>query len=278
MKVDNRLTQEFLLRYPTEAARVLEQVSADHVAALLGVLPMPTGAPVMAAMLPEKAVACLGAMASSSAAKLLAELPVSAAARIYQRLAPAKQDEVSGQLADKTRRSISRYLEYPPGTAGALLISEVDMLPENITVAEAIRRIERFNHSVSCEIYIIDDAHHLTGMIDIGSLLTASRNVQLRDIMERKTQAISAHSAAETLLSHPGWQARRRLPVVERDNTLLGVLHFKHLRDSVGETNILESRDPLENLLSLAGLYWLSVAQLLDSMLSIVGPGKGGRR
>lgn len=278
MKVDNPLSREFLLRYPVEAARVLESVSAEHVAAMLNELPAKTGAPVMASMLPELAAACLQVMMPLPAAKLVTELSVSSAARIYGLLTPAKQEELSGNLSDKTRSLIGRYLDYPPESAGALLDPGIDMLPENLTAAEAIRLIERRDHPVSCEIYIVDNAHHLVGMINLGKLMTSSHQARLRDIMSRKTHPISVHATASTLLTHPGWDTRRRLPVVERDDTLLGVLDYQHLRDSVGQTETINSRDPLENFLSLASLYWLSVAQLLDSVLSMTRPGEGDRK
>lgn len=275
MKVDNPLTREFILSYPAEAARVLEQVSAEHVAALLSEIPIKISAPVVTAMLPESAAACLEEMAASLAAKLVTELPLSSSARIYRLLAPSKQEELSAHLSDKNRSRIRRYLEYPPVSAGALLAPRIDMLPDNVTVAEAIRRIERFDHPVSCRLYIIDDAHRLVGMIDLGRLLTSNHHAMLRDTMTRKTQSVSAHATVETLLSHPGWATRRRLPVVERDNTLVGILDYNNLREAAGETEAASARDPLENLLSLAGLYWLSVAQLLDSVLGTASPGKG---
>lgn len=278
MKIDNPLTREFLLQYPVDAARALEQVSADHVAALFSELPVQRGSSVMASMLPERAAACLGVMPAVSAAKLLTELPAASAARVYRLLDTTKQDELSAHLSEKTRMLIHRYLAHPPQSAGALLDAAVDMLPDNITVAEAMHRIERLDDAIAAEIYIIDDAHHLVGMIELGKLLVSNHHARLRDIMNRKTQPLSAHASGETLLAHPAWAKRRRLPVVERDNTLVGVLNHSDLMDSMGGVETSGSRDPLENLLSLAGLYWLSVAQLLDGLLNSAGSGKRGRQ
>ena len=267
MKVDNLFTREYLLRYPIEAARVLEQVSAEHVAALFEHLSVQTGAPVLSVMMPDKAAACLEYMPVSVAAKIVTQLPASAAARIYRRVASAKRDAISAILSEKTQKPIRRNLEYPILSAGALLDSNVDILPDTINVTEALHRIERLGRSVSNEIYIIDNEHHLLGMMDIGKLITANRHVKLREIMSRKTQAISAHVAAESLFSHPGWKTRRRLPVVERDNTLVGVLDHNHLLNSLAESEVVELPSQLDGLLSLGSLYWLSVGRLMDSML-----------
>lgn len=269
MKVDNPLSRDFLVRYPVEAARTLEQVSASHVAALLSELPLPLSAPVMAAMLPAKAASSLTSMTDDAAAKLLADLPVASAARIYRLLSQSKQNSVSTQLSQKVLTQLQHYLDYPATSAGALLDSMIEMLPQKATVADAIRHIERLEHSISNEIYIIDDSHELVGMVELGKLLTANHNARLGDIMSRKTQPVYAHVTALSLLSHPGWATRRRLPVIDRDNTLLGVLHYTSLQDSAGGMDFRQSRDPLENLLSLASLYWLSMAQLLASVLNI---------
>ncbi|MCW9023667.1 MAG: hypothetical protein OQK73_03195 [Gammaproteobacteria bacterium] len=275
MKVDNPLSQKFLVQYPVEAARVLEEVSAQHVAALFNELSPQTGIPVLAAMLPEKAAACLGLMGAVSAARVLTDLPLSTAARIYRLLASTKQDELLALLSGKIRSHLHQFMLYPAESAGALLDPKVDILPDNITVAEALRRIERLSHPVSCEIYIVDDSHHLVGTIDLGKLLVSNHHAKLKDTMIRKIQTVSVHATVESLLSHPGWAKRRKLPVVARDNTLLGVLDYSCMQEAINEAGMVVARDPLDNLLSVASLYWLSMAQLLDSLLSISHPVKG---
>jgi len=278
MNVDNPLSREFLVRHPVEAARVLEQVSAEHVAVLFNVLPPLTVAPVMTAMLPETAAACFALMETLPATKLLAELPALPAAHIYRLLPAAKQSELSALLSDKTRNQLRRRLKYRSASVGALLELAIDRLPDNITVAEAIRRLERLDRPVKCEIYIVDDGNHLVGIIELGQLLVLNHQVRVRDVMNRKTHAVSVQASAESLLSHPAWSTRRRLPAVERDNTLVGVLDYTCLREAFGEAGDVVKRDPMENLLSLAGLYWLSMAQLLDGVLNMVGPGKGEQK
>ena len=49
MKVDNPLSREFILRYPVNSARVLEQVSPEHVAAYLKELDPPIRNPLITA-------------------------------------------------------------------------------------------------------------------------------------------------------------------------------------------------------------------------------------
>ena len=269
VKVDNPLSREFLTSYPKEAARVLEQVPDEHVTALFNELPLQIAAPVLASMMPQKAVACFLMFSDAFAEKMVNVLPVISLARIYRLLSSAKQLELLAFLSEKYRSGLRRYLAYSPTSAGALLNPVVDLLPENITVADAIRRIEQTEHTVSCDIYIVNETHKLIGVIELGKLFITDHHIRLRDIMKRKTSSIPAHVTASTLLLHPGWKTQRRLPMVERDGTLIGVLDYSYLQEMVGDDAGVVMDDPLENLLSLAGLYWLSLAQLLDSILGI---------
>jgi magnesium transporter len=277
MKADNPLSQEFLLRYPVEAARTLEQVSAEDVAGLFNELSTETITPVLIAMLPDMAVTCLAKMQGLPAAKLLTALPVNRAARIYRLLPSDKQKELAGSLPDKTRNRIHRFLNYASLSAGDLMDPNVTLLPDNLTVADAIRRIERHRQSISCEIYLVNELHQLQGVMDLGKLLISDHHARLRDIMNRAVRPVSAYASAAKLLSHPAWAGRHRLPVVERDNTLVGTIGHTRLLEATGEESVT-TYDPLENLLSLAGLYWLSVTQLLDIFFNTGNSRKGERR
>ena len=278
MKVDNPLSREFLITYPKEAARVLEQVPDEHVSALFNELPLQIGAPVLASMLPEKAVACFLMFSDVFVEKLVNVLPINSLARIYRLLSNTKQVELLAFLSQKSRSELRRYMAYSPSSAGALLNPLVDLLPENITVADAIRRIEQTEHTVSCNIYIVSETHKLMGVVELGKLFITDHHIRLRDIMKRKTLSIPAHVTASTLLLHPGWKTQRKLPMVERDGTLIGVLDYSYLQEMVGDADGMVVDDPLENLLSLAGLYWLSLAQLLDSILGIARTDTGEKK
>jgi hypothetical protein len=111
----------------------------------------------------------------------------------------------------------------------------------------------------------------------LGRLLKASHRLRLKDIMVRKTRSISAYAKADTLLKHPGWSERRSLPVVDRDNALVGALAYIRLKDSLGAIDDTPPPDAMASLLSFAGLYWFTMARLIDSVFSITGVNRGER-
>lgn len=278
MKVDNPLSREFLTQYPAEAARTLEQLEHEQVAAFLSELPVPLAVQVIGFMSAQTSADCMERMSPLSAATLLTDLPSATTIRIVRLFSADKRNEILARLSNTTRNQISRYLTYPADSVGALLNPRIDVLSQMITVADAIRRIQRLDHAADSDIYIVDDQHRLVGLIDLGRLLISNHHLLLREIMSRKTQPLSIHASFQSLLSHPGWERRRRLPVVERDNTLLGVLDYSALREASDIRPSAVSGDPLENMLSLAGLYWLCLAQFMESVLGSSSRNEGLRR
>ena len=268
MKIDNALSMKYLQDFPAEAARTLEQVAAKDVAALFSELPVQVVVPVVSVMLPEKTAVLIEFIEQKLVGKLLSEMPVPSAARVYSLLNASEQELLQKSLTDKKFKQIYRYLKYPSLSVGALMDVRVDVLPVNITVADAIRRIEHLPHASKCEIYIVNDAYQLQGIVELGRLLTSNHHALLRDIMIRKAQPVSVHALADSLLTHPGWKNRRRLPVVERDNSLLGVLEYNRLYKVYGDNNKTTINDPVENVLSLTHLYWLSLVQFIDSLVN----------
>jgi len=277
MDVDNPLSQQFLLRHPVEAARVLEQLSTSDVAALISQIPSTVAATVFSAMLPNYAAACLSSMEVTQAAKLLNDIAVSFAARFFSLLGQEKQKEISDQLNSKHRKRIRRVLSYKSLSAGDLMNPNVDMLPASLTVEDAIRRIGKHRQTVRCELYVVDDNHRYLGVVDLGKLVTSRSQVRLGDIMSRNLKTLSVHSSSENLVNSSSWMGRQRLPVVESDNTLVGILDYSRLQETL-DKDTSYSRDPMEGMFSLASLYWIMLIHFLDSMLNMAAVNKGDKQ
>lgn len=274
MDVDNPLSQQFLLNYPVEAARVLEQLATEDVAALFEEISPQVAASVASMMLPNYSAVCVGLMEMPRAAKLLNTMSVTHAARIFTLLGQDKRKELLAMLGIKHRKRIRRVLNYKSLSAGDLMNPNVDLLPQNLTVADAVRRIGRHRHLVKCEIYVVDDENRFVGVVDLGKLVITRKQARLKEIMNRSLRTVSVHASTESLLGSSAWVGRQRLPVVESDNTLVGILDYSKLKETLGSDDSY-SRDPMESMFSLAGLYWLSLVHLLDSLLNIAAVRKG---
>ena len=277
MKVDNPMTSEFLSRYPVESARVLEQVATEHVVDLLKQISIDVANAVLIAMVPNVTAACLGKMETTMAAELLSKFPVTRAARIFHLLNSDKQQELSVNLSTKQRLRIRHILSYNALSAGDFMNPNVDMLPDSLTVADAIRRLEAYRQSVKCELYIVDQSHRFLGSVDLGRLLVSKEHIRLRNLLNRKIRPMSVHASFERILAHPGWANRQRLPVVDSDNMLVGIIDYARVKGTA-DSEVSISRDPVENVFSIATVYWLSMVQLMESLLNIKASKRQGAK
>ena len=276
MQSDFPLCEDFIQRFPVEAARVLETLPPRDIATLFNSNLKADIQPLLVAMLPEQVACTMAELELAMAAGLLSGMPPAHAARVFRLLPVAKQGALTDSLTQSFRRRMERFLHYSAVTAGDLMEANVLMLPESLSVGEALKRIEKWEVVVQGELFIVDEQHRMVGALEFGQLFAADHHAKLNKVMQRKVPILSAHASIESLLSHPGWRNRRRLAVVERDNTLVGGLEYAHLQDVAGEVAAVE-QGAMPGLFSLLGLYWMSLIQLLDSLFSLSG-NRGGRQ
>jgi len=277
MKAENPLSKSYINQYPDEVARILERMDHEHVAVFIQEIPIKQIAPVLVHMMPDYQARLMETLPTSLIAKILLEVPIAAAARMYRGIAINHQKEVTELLSDKMSRRLQRQLEYPPNTVGSLLDHQLDMLPEKINVADALHYIENLDHEFQYEIYCVDENQRLTGVTTLAKLITSESSQRLRDIMRRRVTSVSVHANASKLINFPAWRTTRRIAVVEKDNVLVGILDYQKLQDSFRTESETIYNDPMSNYLSLANIYWISVAQLLDSLLGIAKKHKEDR-
>ena len=266
-----------MLTFPLDAARVLEQVPLQHVVALFE-LTSDYNSPVICAMLPARVASCIEIMPEVLAVKLISDMPAASSSRIFKLLSESKQQVIFSKLRPRDAQKLIRFIDFSSASAGAILNSVVNMLPQSLTVAESIRRFESSHSLVNDDLYIVDDSHKLVGVLNPAVLLISNHHLRLKEIMQRKTYSVSVHAVKESLLQHPGWKKRLSLPVVDRDNTLLGVLDFSRLKESLADTQSFTPFDPLDGLLSLMSVFWKTMGQLLDVLFSMADIKKEGKK
>ena len=270
MKATNRLTLSFLREHPQDAAQLLEQLPLEMRMSLLAAVSPEDAAWLLEHLLPATAAACIQDMGTEQAAQLLSHTPARSAARI---LATIKQggivQPILNQLPNHLSQRIRQSLRHPAATVGTLMDRDYFVLPDNIAVSEALKRLKRSDRPISNEIYIIDADYRLVGMVELDSLFKAARHLLLRVIMGRHAPSVSVHARINRLLSRRDWQQVHSLAVVDTDGVVIGLLHHQTLLQNAAQlTQDNPSTDAFNSLLSIAGLYWVAVAELVDVIFS----------
>lgn len=268
MKTTNRLTMSFLRQHPQDAAHVLEQLPLDMRASLFNAIPPEVAARVLQHFLPAVAAETIKAIDPAQAAQSLTHSPVASAARMLAVMDPLDSPQIMKKMPAHVRQRLRQSLRYPADTAGAIMETDYFVLPKDIMVGEAIKRLERSDKTLSGEIYVIGPSLQLAGVTDFDTLFKADRQVLLRAIMNRRAASVPVHARITNLPAHQAWQQVRSLPVVDAMGAVTGILHYPTLLQRVGEAAADKpAADAFGSMLSIAGLYWIAIAQLIDAVM-----------
>ena len=271
MRTDNRLTRAYIESYPADAARSLERLPPEVAAPLLGELDTALGAAMLRRMVSGAAAACLAHCPAARTAALLKALPVAVAARILAAQPPGDMPwppQLEGLQARPAR--------HPEDTVGHHMQGAGFVLPDDITVAEALRRARRRDVELDCETYVVDRSGALRGQVYAAALLRAAPAEPLRRLVRPAPTALPARTLLDAARTHPAWDTQRRLPVVDERGILLGAVPYKAVRDSAP---VVRTEPPgahaIDTAMEVIGLYWTALAATTDALLSNAGRRNG---
>lgn len=275
MRPDNPLTNAYLERHPREAARTLEGLPAPMAAGFLAAAEPGRAAPVLARMVAPAAAAVVQSMPARGAAAVLALLPEAAAERLLRRLPRPRTDELLARLQAPAARRLRRRLRQPLGVVGAAAEQAPFLLPEDIAVAEAVRRL-RGSSERGCEVHVVDRDQRPVGWVAVADLLRAGGETRLHELMAPEPAVFDFHTRLRTAADHRVWERLRSVPTVDAEGRVAGVVRYTDLQTALrGQEGRAGAAAGAEQGLALAEMMWLGLAGLLTALLAEGGPRRG---
>jgi magnesium transporter len=277
------LNLRFLLDYPGEAARRLELMSAEEVAALLAAQPPHAVVPVWEQLASDIEQAVIELLPDDMVRHLLTELEPALAAGLLARLESAQRQHCVSLLEPQIAAELKKLMDYAPDTAGQLMDPRFVTLRSGFTVHEALTRLRTLKRREVHEIFLVDGTGHLEGRARIQDLAMAAPELQLERLRRKISAVVSDIAPREEVVELLERNDISDLPVVDFSGRLVGVIRQSALVSAVQEEASLDiqtmvgaSKD--ERALSRAGfavlkrLPWLQI-NLLTAFLaaSVVG-------
>jgi magnesium transporter len=277
------LNLRFLLDYPREAARRIEEMPAREVSEMLAVQPIHAVVPVWHNLATDVEQAVFTELPDQLAAELLGELEPARSAALLNRLERDQREYYRALLNAQVAAEIRALMEYQPDSAGQLMDPRVPSFRGELTAQEALARLRRTKWRGLRELYIVDDDGRLDGRVDIQDLALAEPGLTLTRIARKIADAVQDTAPREEVVEKMQQDAVTDLPVIDFDGHLVGVIRQAKLAFAVEQETTLDiqtmvgaSRD--ERALSSAifsvrkRLPWLQI-NLLTAFLaaSVVG-------
>ncbi len=221
-----RLRRELSDDNAADLADFIEELPEDESAVVFRLLPKELGAEVFAHLEFDAQQNLAAAFSDREVAEVLEKLFVDDAVDFLEEMPASVVKRVLALTDSEKRSTLNHFLQYPEDSAGSIMTSEFTNLKKTMTVREAIdylrRRGEDRETIYTC--YVIDAERILEGVISVKTLLLASDEEIVGDLME--TDVIKVHTLddQEDVAAAIHMYNFLALPVVDNENRLVGIV------------------------------------------------------
>lgn len=267
---DERELREFCAALnPSRAAEFMEGLNVDETWRVLQFADLSRRAEIFLYLKHDKQAAILANENLDHVAELVAEIPSDDRVDLLQELEgqeSERHDELVSALPDEERRDYLRLSQYPEGTAGAKMTTEVAKLSEELTIHEALNEIGRQAdlYETIYYLFIVDREDRLRGLVSARQLLTGMRSpeTKLKEIMDTDLVTADVLEDQESVANKVARLDLLAIPVVDSQHTMLGIITHDDVIDVV-------RKEATEDAHRIAGVDPLDDSYLRTSILTL---------
>jgi magnesium transporter len=262
--------------HPADVAKLLRRFDPDEQWLIFSVIDDP-----------EFAAEILSEADADTSEQLIRRAPPHFILPALRSMSPDDLTDLLDQLPDDLRESIlpslkedldevRTLMQYGRDTAGGIMTTDYVALNEHVSVEEAIKEVRAVGDKVMVSyLYVTDDQGHLRGVVSLRQLILAEPMQPLRDIMTKDVWKVHVETDQEEVARLVGHYNILAIPVVDKQNVLVGVVTVDDIIDVIHEeasedlAYLSGSSQPLHTLIdasplvvSRARLPWLGAALL----------------
>ena len=185
----------------------------------------------------QEVLEIVGKMSPDERVKLFDELPAKVVRQLLAQLSPGE------------RQATALLLGYEEDTAGRIMTPEYISLKDSLTVDQALVRIRSLAKAseIIYYLYVTDASRRLTGIVSLRELVLSSAETTLGAIMTRDVVSVFTDTDQEEVAKTIQRYDFLALPVVDRENRLVGVVTVDDVIDII-------EREATEDIYALGGV------------------------
>jgi magnesium transporter len=188
------------------------------------------------------------------------DLDTDDAVYILEDLDKEDKDEVLAQLSAVDRIVLERGLDYPEESAGRRMQTDVMAVPPYWTVGQTIDFMRETDDlpDTFYEIFVVDPAHKLIGIVPLNTILRSKRQVRIDAIMNEAEHTADVLQDQEEVARLFQTYNLVTIPVIDESGRLVGILNFDDIVDAI-------SQEVDEDILTMGGVS--AAEELSDRVL-----------
>ena len=170
------------------------------------------------------------------------------AADLLEALPAEQADEIRDHMERDDRNEVEELLQYDPETAGGIMSPDFMYLDEELTVEEAIKKVQKRSEEKEMVfyLYITHGEGRLAGVLSLRELLMHPMHRFLKNIMDTSVMSVTTDTDQEEVAHIVSLYNLLALPVVDSNFKLIGIITVDDVIDVLRE-------EATEDFLQMAG-------------------------
>ena len=236
--------------HPADAADVLEQLDNETFFRAVEMLGAQLPTEVLIELRDEFREAAVDALPDDALRVVLEELDSDDATLILEDLEAERREQLLASMPEGDRATLEQGLAFDEETAGRLMQREFVAAPEFWTVGHTVDHARARGNDLPesfFEIYVIDPAFRLKGVVPLALIFRSSREMQLSELMEAPVVEVKAEMDQEEVAYLFQKYSLVSAPVIDDNGRLTGMITVDDMVDVIQEENT-------EDLLALSNV------------------------
>ena len=221
--------------HPADQAEALRRLSRGLRQSLRAEMSPAAFASLLEFLEPEESVELLGGETVSGIAHVLDLASPDVAADVLQLLPVERRMETLSAMRESAE--VETLLAYRDDTAGGLMTPDFPVILDSTNPAKALDQLRLLGPSAESidSVLVVNGERRLVGSVSLVRLALARPTSPIRDIMDSPVQSVDAETDQEECARVMERYNLSRLPVVDHDGRLTGVILAEDIVDVVEE-------------------------------------------
>ena len=223
---------------PSDIAGLFGRLEDKQIPLMFRLLPKELAAETFVEMETDAQELLIRGFSDNELKEVLDELYVDDAADIVEEMPANVVKRILKHADPEMRSSINQILRYPEYSAGSMMTTEYVSLRPSMTVEEAILRIRRqgIDKETIYTCYVTANDRTLVGLVTVKDLLLAEDDeTKIEDIMLTNLICVTTQTDQEEVARMFSKYNFLALPVVDRENRMVGIVTFDDAMDVMEE-------------------------------------------
>lgn len=222
-----------------DIAEYLKELDPEKMLMVFRILPKDVSSDVFSYMDSDQRQHLIESISDTEAAALVDEMFIDDAVDFIEELPAGVVKRVLQNTSKEKRDLINQFLRYPENSAGSIMTIEFCEAHAGQTVRQTIEEIKRtgIDKETVYTVYVIDDRRQLEGTVALRKLIMADDGTPIERLMDQNVISVITTDDQETVADTVRKYDLMSIPVVDKENRLVGIITVDDIVDVIEEEN-----------------------------------------